>query len=1185
MGNGAVLDIPIAGGLQENTDPRLVQTGLLRATNVRYARRDGLVPRFGTAYGPRPTAVVFGGGALPTPDGLFTLGDQLVYTGCGQLLSYTPAANSTTSTGIWSPVGAVPQFVVDRTGVTASMHRQRDASSATMQSNFGRLVMTVWSERVNDVISTVYAVYASLADEATGAILIPAFLVDVTVDQYCLPKVACAELTFGSFLVTWSEPTNTAIRARSFSAVTMTWSNTSTLVGSVRTLPNQTAYAMCARGTASGGTDFLLVYQSSVGVSQRQFLVINAAGASPSVVANITITDTDTNTTTCFGIDGTNVGEVWVVYGRYDPGATNGQKVRVAIIDDTTLLAPFLALGPITVYTGTTGGAADAEIQVYNASVKRLGGGLCLAAWSLNDSAAGVGITPRVAVATVDSNGGVVAGETYRAGIVLTSDLFLATFADGTKHAMFAAGPWAELASAAVGVIPPLGNAYLLEATLADTSLSIPANRFPEHAVYAIGQTEAVEGPFFMPDCPRAQSSLAAVYPTAAGNFAWVGFDRQRGDASARIHRMTATQTWSRSAAELGGRLLISGGVPTLFDGATTTEWGDLSIPQVKSVTKIAAGGLTGTFLYTYVAEWADSTGAIQHSIPAPPFSVTLANEAARLRVRTIPVTTRRSSAYVPREWIGLVIYRTTVGSSGPFYRSTPLIVPFENANSTSLLTKSLKDDNTTDFALALNPQLYVTGGALDAQTPPSARHARVWQGRFVLAGTDDDSIWYSTEFVDGETPRFNEGLRLQPFAGGRVTALGVLGDALVVFKRDSIYIVSGSPPNDTGDPASSSLSAPTQIVADMGAIDAGSVVLMPLGLMFRSRRGIYLIDRGLSVTFIGEGVGESTLPSAVTITASVLVPEQNQVRFSLDAPSAGAALVYDYLTQAWTRYEWRDTFNATAAARESDAEAWDLYGFGVQVLTVSIDGGATQTITFNNGNFVNPLLATAAEVAAVILAQIVGATALVTSGNKVTIRSNALGPASGVNVTGGLANDVLGFPVGNVAGTGLAAQAPRYAVVHDGRYAFVWADGQLGLEDKTSYRDGLYFVPVDVQTPWVRTSGLQARQQARRWSVLGEYGGPHTVRVTGYTDYGDAADVPGTFALTAAPAAGYQFAHPTRAPNEGQSVSLRIATSGDVAPDQFTNRGRPMSLSGVCLEYDKITNAQQRQLPPAQIG
>jgi phage tail sheath protein FI len=121
-------------------------------------------------------------------------------------------------------------------------------------------------------------------------------------------------------------------------------------------------------------------------------------------------------------------------------------------------------------------------------------------------------------------------------------------------------------------------------------------------------------------------------------------------------------------------------------------------------------------------------------------------------------------------------------------------------------------------------------------------------------------------------------------------------------------------------------------------------------------------------------------------------------------------------------------TFTATAAARESAAETFALTNG--DVLTVAIDGGSVQTIDFLTAEFVAIAAATAAEVAAVINAKIVGAKASVTSGGtKVTITSDKRGTSSSVDVTGGTANVALAFTTGAVAGTGNVANIDSVSV------------------------------------------------------------------------------------------------------------------------------------------------------------
>lgn len=109
-------------------------------------------------------------------------------------------------------------------------------------------------------------------------------------------------------------------------------------------------------------------------------------------------------------------------------------------------------------------------------------------------------------------------------------------------------------------------------------------------------------------------------------------------------------------------------------------------------------------------------------------------------------------------------------------------------------------------------------------------------------------------------------------------------------------------------------------------------------------------------------------------------------------------------------------TFNATAASRSSGAETYALANG--ETLTVEVDGGVVQTIAFLTAEFVAIGAATALEVAAVINAKIVGASANGSTGS-VVLTSDSRGTGSGINVTGGTGNGVLGFTTGLISGTG----------------------------------------------------------------------------------------------------------------------------------------------------------------------
>lgn len=82
------------------------------------------------------------------------------------------------------------------------------------------------------------------------------------------------------------------------------------------------------------------------------------------------------------------------------------------------------------------------------------------------------------------------------------------------------------------------------------------------------------------------------------------------------------------------------------------------------------------------------------------------------------------------------------------------------------------------------------------------------------------------------------------------------------------------------------------------------------------------------------------------------------------------------------------------------------------QTLDAEIDGGATQVVTFNLVDFVDIANATAAEVVAVLTANISGATASRIS-SRVALRSDVAGDLSSIEITGGTAATAFSFPNG----------------------------------------------------------------------------------------------------------------------------------------------------------------------------
>lgn len=128
----------------------------------------------------------------------------------------------------------------------------------------------------------------------------------------------------------------------------------------------------------------------------------------------------------------------------------------------------------------------------------------------------------------------------------------------------------------------------------------------------------------------------------------------------------------------------------------------------------------------------------------------------------------------------------------------------------------------------------------------------------------------------------------------GPVRSLAPMDDKLIIGKKNAFLYINGRGPDNTG--ANNQYSEATFITATVGCENQRSLVLIPDGLMFQSDKGIWLLGRDLSTTYIGAPVEDFVLGANVVSAATI--PETNQVRFIMDS---GITLVYDYFYAQWS--------------------------------------------------------------------------------------------------------------------------------------------------------------------------------------------------------------------------------------------------------------------------------------------
>jgi hypothetical protein len=251
---------------------------------------------------------------------------------------------------------------------------------------------------------------------------------------------------------------------------------------------------------------------------------------------------------------------------------------------------------------------------------------------------------------------------------------------------------------------------------------------------------------------------------------------------------------------------------------------------------------------------------------------------------------------------VSIAVYRTLVNET-LFYRVSSFSTPLLNDKTVDSV---LFGDTTPDSLLIGNEQLYTTGGVLANGQAPASSLVAQYKNRLISVSSEDPFTWYFSKPVGTNTP-----VQFSPFfykkipeLGGPITALGVMDDKLIFFKRSSIFIVVGTGPNNLG--LQDDFNDAELVTTDTGCLEPKSVVRMPLGLMYKSAKGIYLLDRGLNVKYIGDEV-ESY--NSDTVTSSELIEQSNQVRFTL---SSGKSLVYDYYFDQWSVFTNQNAADST---------------------------------------------------------------------------------------------------------------------------------------------------------------------------------------------------------------------------------------------------------------------------------
>jgi hypothetical protein len=311
-------------------------------------------------------------------------------------------------------------------------------------------------------------------------------------------------------------------------------------------------------------------------------------------------------------------------------------------------------------------------------------------------------------------------------------------------------------------------------------------------------------------------------------------------------------------------------------------------------------GGYVSVFKYGFFAPRLELTNRLDTATADPrrvtlqPYTTAEPYSTVLYRVPFSNYVNPSSDFVIDRNVTRGVVPYTSSTVSGPDAEGYPLGFVTTNL---MCFDGPLKDYN----GVLAEPYLYTTGNVLDNVAPPSCKAMCVHQNRLFLGGADDESVvWFSKEITPTEAPGFSDELTLNISDGGPVTGLASLGDNLVVFKKNDVFIVSGTFPDATG--VSTSLGTPYALPSGIGCVNHRSVIETPIGVFFRSTRSIELLKPNFEIFQIGDKIQQYLNGDGQVVSVAHNAKSQ-EVYFILDGLDEGRILVYSYHLNGW--YTW----------------------------------------------------------------------------------------------------------------------------------------------------------------------------------------------------------------------------------------------------------------------------------------
>ncbi len=760
--------------------------------------------------------------------------------------------------GIWVTKGGIEPLQLSTLPLIRNTENQSQADTAISANG---LVCTVYTESVNQGSTTSSIYKYAIADSTTGQnVLSPTLITSSFGGISQAPRV----FTLGTNFIVVLTASSASVSHLQYLPIS---SVTNSVIGSVTDLT--TSYSPSSTGSFDGVVANNNLYLSWNGAS-------NSGLKSLFLTRTLTISNTitiATSSATIVSVTADNTGATPVIWSSgYSLGSSNGFTVATSLTSGsgssqslaTLFSSKRFVSSSVSAVTNLASSAKNGVLNLYYEVTNTYNYGTGAPTNFINTLTSTQTGSLSATTTLVRS-----VGLASKAFLVNSTSYFLASYSSPYQPTYFlmnqSGGVVAKLAYSNAGGYVTSG---LTSATVTGSTVQF-AYLFKD-LIQAVNKDTNVS----------AGTQVNGIYSQTGINLATVTFGTQ-----------------GLVTSETAGDLHINGGFLWMYDGYTPVEhnfhlWPD----NVNCSVSSSAGNMTQqTYYYQSTYEWTDNQGNAFRSSPSIPSSITLGSGGSQV---IVSVPTLRLT-YKLANPVKVVIYRWSQAQQ-TYYQCTSITTPTLNSTSFDSVVFT---DNNSDATILGNNILYTNGGVVENIGAPATGAMTQFDSRLWLIDSEDPNLlWFSKQVIESVPVEMSDlfTLFVPPAVGaqgntGPIKSISPMDDKLIIFKKNAIYYIAGTGPDNTG--ANNQYSSASLVTGTVGCSNQNSIVLIPNGLMFQSDKGIWLLARDLSTNYIGKDVEAF---NADLVVSALTIPGTNQVRFTL---TSGVTLMYDYFQNQWGEF------------------------------------------------------------------------------------------------------------------------------------------------------------------------------------------------------------------------------------------------------------------------------------------